>query len=63
MAVLPRRARRGRMIADSHCSNAAGVRWAEGPVAVANQVPRCFVPGKGISHLARDPLGSDCSSP
>jgi hypothetical protein len=34
-----------------------GVGWTECSVMVAHQVPRCFVPGKGISHLARDPLG------
>jgi len=31
-------------------------------VAVANQVTRRFVPGKGIGHLARDPLGGRIGS-
>src|SRR5271156_5212267 len=57
MAVLPRRARCGRVITDLHCTNAAGVNRTECSVAVANQVPRCFVPGKGISHLSCNPLG------
>ena len=30
------------MIADTHCPNAMGVGWAEGPVAVAHQVMRVF---------------------
>ena len=38
VAVLPRRAWRGRVISDPHCTNAAGIRWAECAVAVANQV-------------------------
>jgi|SRR5208282_4877415 len=32
-------------------------RWTECSVAVANQVTRRFVPGKGVSHLTCDPLG------
>ena len=46
------------MITDPHCPNAMGVGWAEGPVAVANQVMRRFVPGKSISQLTCNPLGS-----
>src|ERR1700719_764269 len=56
VAVLPRRARCGRVISDPHGTNAAGVRWTECAGAVANQVTRRFVAGKGIVHLARDPL-------
>jgi hypothetical protein len=56
VAVLPRRARRGRMIADSHRANAPGVCGAESAVSVPNQMLRCFVPGKGFSYLTRDPL-------
>ena len=51
VAVLPRRAWRRRVISDPHCTNAAGVRWTECAVAVANQVTRRFVPGKGIAPL------------
>ena len=57
VAVLPRRARCSRVISDPHCTNAAGVSRTECAVAVANQVTRRFVPGKGIRHLARDPFG------
>src|ERR1700688_3540550 len=51
VAVLPRRARRGRMIADPHCPNAMGVGWAEGPVAVANQMAWRFIPRESVSQL------------
>src|SRR5271170_3568027 len=33
------------------------VSWTESAVAVANQVPRRFVPGKGVRHLTCNPLG------
>src|ERR1039458_10143212 len=58
VAVLPWRAWRGRMIANPHCPNAAGIGWAEGAITVAQQMPRRFVPRKGISHLTSDPHGS-----
>ncbi len=62
VAVLPRRARCGRVISDLHRTNAASVGWTEGSVAVANQVTGRFVPGESISHLTCNPLGlSDCS--
>src|ERR1035437_5243299 len=54
--VLPRRAWRHRAISDPHCANASGVRWTERAVAVANQMTRHCVPGKGIDHLSRDPV-------
>ena len=57
VAVLPRRARRGRMITDPHCLNAMGVSWTEGAVAVTKHVTWRFIPGKGVSHLPSDPLG------
>src|ERR1700688_3113989 len=62
VAVLPRGAWRGRMIADTHCSNAMGVSWTEGAVAVANQMTRRFVPGESVRHLTCDPLGSRIGS-
>src|ERR1700731_571590 len=46
------------MIADPHCPNAMGVGWAEGLVAVANQMTWRFIPGESVSHLPSDPLGS-----
>ena len=51
VAVLPRRADCSRVIANPHCTNAAGVRRTERAVAVANQVTRRFVPGKRVSYL------------
>ena len=62
VAVLPRRAWRGRMIADAHRVNAMGVSWAEGSIAVANQMTRCFIPREGVGHLPSDPLGSRIGS-
>ncbi len=56
VAVLARRVWCGRVVSDPHCTNAASVRWTECAVAVANQVTRRFVPGKGISHMTGDPL-------
>jgi hypothetical protein len=58
VAILAWGARRGRMIADPHCPNAMGVGWTECSVAVTNQVTRRFVPGKRVSHLPSDPLGT-----
>lgn len=46
------------MIADSHSPDAMGVSWAEGHVAVANQVTGRFVPGESVRHLTCNPLGS-----
>ena len=57
VAVLPRRAWRGRAISDPHCANAAGVGWAEGPVAVANEMTWRFITGESVSYLPSDPLG------
>ncbi len=54
MAVLPRRAWRGRMIADAHRSNAMGVGWAEGSVTVAKQMTWRFIPRERVSHLPSD---------
>src|SRR5882672_1821166 len=57
VAVLPRRTRRSWVIPDPHGTNAAGICKTERDVTAPNQVTRCLVPGKGISHLACDPLG------
>src|SRR6266849_10161741 len=46
------------MITDAHCPNAMSVGWAEGLVAVANQMTWRFVPGESVSHLPSNPLGS-----
>jgi hypothetical protein len=62
VAVLPRRAWCAGVISDPHCTNAAGVRWTECAVAVANQVMRRFVPGKRVRVL-RDLADSATSRP
>src|SRR5258708_4924150 len=56
VAVLPRRARRGRMIADTHRSNAMGIGWTECSVTVANQMTRPFSPPENVTHLPPHPL-------
>jgi hypothetical protein len=56
VAVLPGRARRGRVIADAHAANAALHDLAIDRVAVAQQKARRFAPGKGVGDLPRDPL-------
>lgn len=48
---LPRRARRGRMIAYPDRTNAAAVSRTEYPVALAYQVLRGLIPREGISDL------------
>ena len=45
----------------SHSGN-GGVGGAEGSVAVSNQMTRRFIPGKSVSHLPNDPLGSRIGS-
>ena len=57
VAVLPWRAWRGRMIADPHRTNAAGIGWAEGAITVAKQMTWRFIPREGVNHLSSDPLG------
>ncbi len=52
VAVLPRRARCDRMIADPHCTNAMGVGWAEDTVAVANQMIWLCLP-RTLSGMTR----------
>jgi len=58
VAVLPRRARCGRVIPDPHCPNAMGVGWTECSVTIAKQMTWRFVSRKGVSHLPSDPLGT-----
>jgi NAD(P)-dependent dehydrogenase (short-subunit alcohol dehydrogenase family) len=55
VAVLPRRARRGRMVADTHCPNTPEVSRAEDPVAVAKHMTRRFIPGESrAASVGRD---------
>ncbi len=63
IVILPRQARCGRMIADPHCANSASIGWTLGSIALTNQVPRRFIPGKGIkSHDLQCTRQSDRSS-
>src|SRR5712691_6941032 len=62
VAVLPRCARRGRMIADPHCPNAMGVGWAEGSITVTKQVTWRFVAPKGVGYLTGKPRGGRIGS-
>ena len=63
MAILPRRAwSRDTVISNLHCADAAGVRWTECAVAVANQMTRRFVHGKGVVTDLQSTRQSDCSS-
>jgi hypothetical protein len=57
VAVLPWRAWRRRVVADSHRTNAAGVGWTECSVAVSNQMTWRFILGQSISDLTRNPVG------
>src|SRR5258708_11265110 len=57
VAVLPRRVRRGGMIADTHRSNAMGIGWTECSVTVSKQVTRRFVPRKDVGYLTGEPRG------
>jgi hypothetical protein len=61
-AVLPRRARCGRVIPDPHCTNAAYISRTESAVAIAKQMTRRFVPRKSVGHLTSYPLGSRIGS-
>ena len=56
VSVLPGRACRNWMIADTHGMNAPGVRRPERAVAVTDQMTRRFAPGKGFGHLTCDPF-------
>ena len=53
VAILPWGAGRGRVIADSHRTNALCVCATEGAVPVSDHVARSFVPGKRFSNLTR----------
>jgi len=63
VSVLPRRARRDWVIADTHCTDALGVCWPERAVAVTNQMTWRFAPRKGFGHLTCNPTPPlDCWS-
>src|SRR5262245_38771456 len=54
--VLPRRSRRGDDLRYSHRSNAMTECRAIRFVSVPLQIARCSVPGKGLGHLAGEPV-------
>src|SRR3954451_13478270 len=57
MAVLPRRSRRCRSVANAHGANAPSERLAIDPIAITDKVLRRVLPSDGLSHLPRDPFG------
>jgi len=61
MSVLPGRACSNWMVADAHRMDAPEVRRPERTVAVAEQMPWRFIPGKGFGHLVRNPLAGRIS--
>jgi hypothetical protein len=58
IALLPRRSRGYRSVADAHGSNAPGKCPSIDPVAITNEVGRHLVPAAGLVDLPGDPLGS-----
>src|SRR5215510_8513852 len=54
--VLPRRSRRGDDLGDPHRSNAMTECRTIRLVSVPQQIARCSVPGKGLGHLAGEPV-------
>jgi hypothetical protein len=61
MAVLPRRVKRGRLVANAHRSHACFKRTAKCSVIVADNICRCAVPRECFSNLACQPLGGRIS--
>ncbi len=61
MSVLPRRTGGGGTIPNAHRSHAPDEGGTVRAVAIADQVSRCLVPGKSLSHLLGDPFGRGMS--
>jgi hypothetical protein len=59
VSILPGRACRSWMIADSHRMNAPAVCRPERRVIATDQMTRRFIPGKSFGHRARDPFRCD----
>src|SRR4051794_37073304 len=57
IAVLPRRSRRRRSVANAHRSNSAGKCFSVDSVAIANEVSRRLIPANRLSNLPRNPFG------
>jgi hypothetical protein len=58
MAILPRRAWRGRMVPNPHGLQSATDDCPVRPVAIPKQMARCLIPGECLGDLVRDPFGS-----
>jgi hypothetical protein len=57
MAVLPRRSRCCRSVANAHGANPPSERLAIDPIAITDKMLRRVLPADGLSHLPRDPFG------
>src|SRR5881394_2277873 len=58
IAVLPRRSRRCRSVANAHRANAACKRVAVSAVAITNKVLWRHIPAAGFGDLLGNPFGS-----
>src|SRR6478609_11841534 len=58
IAVLPRRSRRCRSVANAHRSSASGKCLSVDAVPITNQVSRHCLPAAGLRDLTSDPFGS-----
>src|SRR5258708_7888934 len=56
MAILPRRAWRGRVVPDPHGLQAATDDCPVRPVAIPKEIARSLIPGECLGDLARDPV-------
>ena len=57
IAVLPRRSRRCRSVANAHRSSASGKCLSVDAVPITNQIGRHCLPAAGFGDLASDPFG------
>src|SRR5450631_184238 len=58
MAVLPRRAWRGRVVADPHGLQSASDDRPVGPVTITKKIARSLIPRECLGDLPRDPFRS-----
>src|SRR5260370_21438722 len=56
MAVLPRRAWRGRVVANSHGLQSASDDRPVGPVSITKKIARSSIPRECLGDLPRDPF-------
>src|SRR3954453_14044346 len=57
VAVLPRRSRRCRSVANAHSAETTRKCFAVDTVAITNEVVRCRFPPAGLADLPGDPFG------